>query len=362
MKQNSSGGFLKFMIGAACFVIIVAGMKLAATLLIPFLLAVFLAIILTPLYFSMMKHGISSWLAMLILILCFALLTYSAVNVGVKSLIRFGSDLPEYQDGIQNQIVLFQDWLRTKGVKSPENILNATIKPDAIISMLGSTAATFRDMATKAFIIFIIVVFLLLEAAALPDRIRQIPNIDEQTLTRLQIITENVRNYVAIKTIMSLITGGLVAGMLFASGTKNALIMGLLAFLMNYIPNVGSILASIPGILMTLVERGPGWAIAVAIGYVIINVGISNALEPRFMGKGLGLSPVIILLSMVFWAWVLGPVGMLLAVPLAMLLKIALEGFAETRGAAILMGPPSIPNLDAAIAPHPDPQEEVPTE
>jgi predicted PurR-regulated permease PerM len=334
-------------------------MKLAAALLVPFLLAVFLAIILTPLYFSMLKRGLPSWLAMLLLILSFSLISYFAVSQGVKALIRFGDELNDYQKGIQTQIVLFQDWLRERGVENPETILADTIKPSAIVGQLRATAATFRDMAGDAFIIFIIVVFILLEAAAMPDRIRKLPNVDESTLTRLQIITENVRNYVAIKTVMSLITGGLVTGMLVASGTRNALIMGLLAFLLNYIPNVGSALASIPGILLTLVERGPGWATAVAIGYVLINVGISNGVEPRFMGKGLGLSPLIILLNMVFWAWVLGPVGMLLAVPLAMLLKIALEGFTETRGAALLMGPPSLPDLDSEPAPQKDKDKEA---
>jgi AI-2 transport protein TqsA len=362
MSQRSNGGFLKFMVGTACFVIIVAGMKLAAPLLIPFLLAIFLAIILTPLYFSMMKHGLPSWLAMLILILSFGLLMSTAVTVGVRSLISFGGDLQGYQDAIQKQLSTFEVWLGEHGVEAPEMIIADTINPSAIFGMLKSTASTFTDMAGNALIIFIIVVFILLEAAMLPDRIRQIPSVREESLTRLKIITENVRNYVAIKTVMSLITGGLVAGMLFASGTKNALIMGLLAFLLNYIPNVGSILASVPGILMTLAERGPGWAIAVAIGYMAINVGISNGVEPRFMGRGLGLSPLIILLNMVFWAWVLGPVGMLLAAPLAMLLKIALEGFSDTRGVAILMGPPSLPDPDLDQAPDQPESKPEPTQ
>ena len=121
-------------------------------------------------------------------------------------------------------------------------------------------------------------------------------------------------------------------------GVDYPILMGFLAFMLNYVPNVGSFIAAIPGVLLAFIEFGPGWAAVTAIGYVAINVTVGNVLEPRLMGRGLGLSPLVILISMIFWGWVLGPVGMLLSVPLTMIAKIALESANETRWIALLMG------------------------
>jgi predicted PurR-regulated permease PerM len=115
--------------------------------------------------------------------------------------------------------------------------------------------------------------------------------------------------------------------------------MGVLAFALNYVPNIGSIIAAVPGVLLAFVEFGAGAAVTTAVGYVVINVVVSNVIEPRFVGRGLGLSPLVILVSLIFWGWVLGPVGMLLSVPLTMAIKIALEDGEDTRWIAMLMGP-----------------------
>ena len=115
------------------------------------------------------------------------------------------------------------------------------------------------------------------------------------------------------------------------------LLWGLLAFLLNYIPNLGSIIAAVPTVLLTLVQLGWSAALIVFAGYSVVNVVIGSFIEPRFMGKGLGLSTLVVFLSLVFWGWVLGPVGMLLSVPLTMTLKIALESSEENRWLAKLL-------------------------
>jgi predicted PurR-regulated permease PerM len=117
-----------------------------------------------------------------------------------------------------------------------------------------------------------------------------------------------------------------------------ALLWGLLAFLLNFIPNIGSIIAAIPAILLSLIQFGPGIAIITSVGYLVINFVFGNVLEPRMMGKGLGLSTLIVFLSLIFWGWILGPVGMLLSVPLTMVVKIALDSSDDTRWIATLLG------------------------
>ena len=140
-----------------------------------------------------------------------------------------------------------------------------------------------------------------------------------------------------IKTWVSLATGALAAVLCYV-GLDFALLWGLLAFLLNYIPNIGSIVAGLPPLLLAIVQLGPLEATLIAAGYLAINNILGNFIEPRFMGQGLGLSTFAVLVSLVFWGWVLGPVGMLLSIPLTMAVKIAMEGRPETLWIAIMLG------------------------
>ena len=131
----------------------------------------------------------------------------------------------------------------------------------------------------------------------------------------------------------------LVALWLWGLGVDNALFMGLIAFFLNFVPAFGSFIAAIPGVLLAFVLLGPGAAALAVLGYVVVNVAVSYVVEPRIMGRHLGLSPLIAVVSLLFWGWLLGPVGMLLSVPLTMALKIWLENQETTRPLAILLGP-----------------------
>jgi len=122
-------------------------------------------------------------------------------------------------------------------------------------------------------------------------------------------------------------------------GVKFAPLWGLVAFLLNFVPAIGSVIAAIPAVALAVVDNGPETAISVAIGYIIINISIGNFLEPRVMGEGMGLSPLVVLMSLVFWGWVLGSVGMVLAVPLTVILRITLDSQPSTQWVAILLGP-----------------------
>ena len=139
---------------------------------------------------------------------------------------------------------------------------------------------------------------------------------------------------------MSLLTGVLVIVWLWILDIDNALFMGLLAFFLNFVPTIGSFLAAIPGVILGFILLGPGMAAVTAVGYTVINVGVSNVIEPRFMGQGLGISPLVIVISLIFWGWLLGPIGMLLSVPLTLAVKAGLEISDATRPIAVLLGPP----------------------
>ncbi|MDX1440115.1 MAG: AI-2E family transporter, partial [Rubricoccaceae bacterium] len=169
------------------------------------------------------------------------------------------------------------------------------------------------------------------------------------TFPQIRQFTEGMKQYLVIKTMVSLLTGTIVALWLTIVGVDFPLLWGLLAFLLNYIPNIGSILAAIPVVLLALVQLGLGSAVLVAVGFLVINMVIGNVIEPRWTGHGVGLSPLVVFFSLVFWGWVLGPIGLILSVPLTVTLKIALESSPETQWLAVLLGPEKVELVDRDI-------------
>ncbi len=193
-------------------------------------------------------------------------------------------------------------------------------------------------MLTNTFLIILTVVFILLEASDFPGKLRQAFGDPTEHMTGFGQFTETVNRYLKIKTIFSALTGICVWAWLAVLGVDYPILWGCLAFLLNYVPNIGSIIAAVPAILLALVQLGFGSAVLVAAGYIVVNVVFGSILEPRFMGSGLGLSTLVVFLSLVFWGWVLGPVGMILSVPLTVIVKIALETGKDTRWLAVMLG------------------------
>ena len=160
----------------------------------------------------------------------------------------------------------------------------------------------------------------------------------EDALTNFDTFINNVKHYMAIKTVVSLATGIVIAIWLAVIGVDFPVLWGLLAFFLNYVPNIGSIIAAIPAVLLATLQLGIVQALTAAAGYIVVNMVVGGVIEPRFMGRGLGLSTLVVFLSLIFWGWVLGPVGMLLSVPLTMTIKIALNSSEDTRWLAVLLG------------------------
>jgi len=326
------------LINMAAFVVIVAGMRAASSLIVQFLLAVFIAVVVTPLFIGMQRRGMPAPLAFLVLILGLIIISVFGVSVVGRSLNEFARHLPAYHDRLQSHVFTLVQWIEGKGVDVADDVIARILDIKNVMKVVGNTVSALTALLGKAFVILLIVIFILFEAAILPRKIRALPGQTDESWARLQLVLDHFRLYMGMKTLISLLTGFLITVMLFAFGVDYALLLGILAFVLNYVPNIGSIMAAIPGILLALVEFGAGRMLIIAIGYLVINVLIGNFLEPRVMGKGLGLSPMVIVVSLIFWGWVLGPIGMLLSVPLTMTAKIALESIEETQGIAMLLG------------------------
>jgi predicted PurR-regulated permease PerM len=330
--------WLKVLLGLAAFVIIVAGMKAAATILVPFLLALFVAIISAPALFWMQQKGVRPAFAILIVT---AILLGAGLFVGTvlaKSIPSFIQSLPEYSRRLQENLTTFCAWIQQKGVNIETQQILQYFKPDSAVKMMGDLLSQFGNLMTKGFLIFLTLVFILLEASMFEIKLQNALHNPQQSMQRLARITRDVKLYLAVKTAISLATGIIVTIWLMILGVDYAVIWGLLAFILNFVPSIGSILAAIPPIILALIQLGIGNAVLVAVGYLVVNVALGNFLEPRLVGQKLGLSTLVVFLSLIFWGWVLGPVGMLLSVPLTMAVKIVLQSNDDTRWIAILLG------------------------
>lgn len=329
---------LRFLIGSAAFVIVVAGMKAASSIVVPLLMALFVAVITTPVFLALQRRKVPSWLALLMLIFGLLLIVIGLVGVVSNSVTDFTRNLPQYQERLQAQLTSTLAWVEAKGIDVPEELEAITLNPQSTMRLVGSMLASMGALLSSSFLILLITVFFLLEVALLPNKVKGLDGLAADTVRYAEQVVEDIRHYVALKTVMSLLTGALVTGFAMVLGIDYPILLGLMAFLLNYVPTIGSIIAAVPGVLLAIVQLGVSQGMVVALGYLVINIGVSNVLEPRYLGRGLGLSPLVIVISMFFWGWVLGPVGMLLSVPLTMVVKIALGASPESRWIAVLMG------------------------
>jgi len=326
-------------ISFAAVIVIVIGLQMAKDLLVPFLVAAFLALITVRPMLWMQKNRVPAILAALIIVSVILLILAVVGTIVGASIAEFTAALPSYQerlDTIVERVVSFVASL-FGGEKTFENV-GDMIDPGWAMGLAATILNSLKDVLTNIFLIVFTMVFILLEASTVETKVAAAFGRSTQSLKRPRIFLANLGRYLGIKTVVSIATG-LAAGLLtWALGLDFPLLWAMLAFLLNYVPNIGSIIAAVPAVLMALVQLGPGGASATAIGFIAINMIFGNIIEPRLMGYGVGISPLIVFIGLVFWGWVFGPVGLLLSVPLTMTLKLALESDKRTRWIAILIG------------------------
>lgn len=344
------------LLNLAALVVVVAGVKAAEPLLVPFLLASFVTILCAPPMFWLTAKGLPEWLAVLLVFIAVLAGGLFLVAFIGSSINDFSSHLPEYQAQLQEQTAGLVEWLVGKGINISQELVLQRFDPSIAMNLAGSLLSGLSGALANLFLIILTVVFLLLETSGLPRKLHRALGDATTSLGGFERFIDGVKHYLTIKTSMSLLTGVAVAGLLAGLGVDYPLLWGLLAFLLNFVPNIGSFIAAVPAVLLALIQHGPLLAAWVIAGYVGINLIAGNVLETRYMGKGLGLSNLVVFLSLVVWGWVLGPVGMLLSVPLTMIVKIALESDESTRWIAVLLGP-DVPEILPNMPTEPKNQE-----
>ncbi len=344
MKEpTTQGGILRILLTAAAVVVVLAGMKAAAPILVPFLLSGFIATICAPPLFWLERKGLPTLLALMLVIGGIVFLALMTATLAGSSINEFYRDLPLYEARLREETAGLLAWLESKGFDLHSLPLEQILDPGAAMKLVGSMLSGLGGVLTDAFMILLTVVFILLEASSFPRKLHAALRDPSSSLEHFEQFVHNIQRYMSLKTWTSLATGVAVGTWLALLGVEYPLLWGLLAFLLNYVPNIGSIIAAVPAILLAFIQLGFGSALATAVGYLVINIVIGSIIEPRIMGRGMGLSTLVVFLSLLFWGWMLGPVGMVLSVPLTMILKIALESRDDTRWFAVLLGPETPP-------------------
>jgi AI-2 transport protein TqsA len=333
------GATTKILLIIAALVVIAAGIKAAQPLMVPFLLAVFIATIAATPMFWLERHRVPPWAAIPLVMAGMAATLLGVGALAAQSASEFLDRVPFYQARLTGLLQATIERLEPLGIELSGELLTGYLNPGTALAMAGNTLRGLGGVLSNGLLILLTVIFILAEASSFPGKLRAVLRHPDRDMPYFARFAANVNRYIAIKTTVSVATGVLIGIALALIGVDFPVLWGMLAFLLNYVPNIGSIIAAVPAVLLALVQLGPGAAALTTAVYVAVNMVMGNGVEPRFMGRGLGLSTLVVFLSLVFWGWLLGPVGMLLSVPLTMTAKIALEASPSSQWLALLLGP-----------------------
>jgi predicted PurR-regulated permease PerM len=338
-QMNNLNREMRILFIMAALAIIAISIKQAQATLEWLLFTIFLAVIGTPLVLWLERKRIPHVVAVLLVVAGMAIvLVVIGLLVGV-SLNSFYTDLPSYQALLQKRVASLQAFLAANGITITDSLLVHQLDPEAVKRL---TAGLLRELGSALFevvIMLVTVTFILLEASTFPVKLRAILGDPQKDFQLFMGFIYDIQRYMNIKTAVSLTEGILVGVLLFILGVDFPILWGFLTFLLNYVPNFGAIIGAVPAVLLAFIEFGIGRAAQVAIGYLAVEFILGNVVEPMLMGRKLGLSTLVVVVSLIFWGSLLGIAGVVLCIPLTMTLKFVCENNRSTRWIAVLLGP-----------------------
>jgi AI-2 transport protein TqsA len=328
----------RFLIMAAAFVIIIYGINQAQSIVALLLVSVFLALLGTPAVLWLERKRVPTFLAVLLVMIAMIILVLGVVAVVGTSLSTFSDALPFYQKRLHEQVLALKALLATKHIIVTEKVLLDYLNPGSVMSIAAGLFTGMGSALSNIILILLTVTFILLEASSFPHKLRSVLGDPERVFPQFTKFVDDIRRYMIIKTIISLIAGMIIGLWLFILGVDFPILWGFIAFLLHFVPNVGQIIAAIPAVLLALIQLGPGPAALAAAGYLVVGFTLGNVVEPRLMGRKLGLSTLVVFLSIILWGSLLGLIGVVLCIPFTMTLKFAFESSKSTRWIAVLLG------------------------
>ncbi len=341
MNQLSTASIT--LIVSASFVIVIAGLKIASPIILPFVLAVFIALLMTPMINFFNAKGLPNGLSILLgimLLIGFGMLIGSLVG---NSVTQFIANSESYQQRLDVLFTSAADFFKQFDIDISFELLHEHLNPAAIFPLATNLLNAVGGVLANTFIIVLFLIFILTEDIGLYERLKLAFPEQHESLTTIQTINSKITKYMGIKTAISLATGLTIYIGLLIIGVDYPLLWGFLAFLLNFIPNFGSLIAAVPPILLALLQLGPVHALITTGLYFVSNTLYGNVIEPKVLGDGLGISPIVVLVSLVFWGWIWGPVGMILSVPLTVMIMLVMESSDNTKWVSVLLSSQKIP-------------------
>lgn len=325
----------RFLVGAASLVIVIAGLRAAGDFVSPLLLAGLIGLLCLPIVRLLERRGVRTMIALGIVLLGVLLIAVATVAFTLLSAAQLVDRVPDYFGRLQAWQAQLQAW----GINISSLLSADAIDPGQAAALIGRTASSLVGVISIAVLMFFTIMYVLVEADAYWGRLRQELGARNPMLARLGEVNTSIVKFFFIRAWLGAVAAILDVVLLWALGVDLALLWGALSFILSFVPNLGFILALIPPTVLAVLQFGLLRGGLVVLGYVVINVAIDYILSPRYVGQGLGLSSLISFLAVLFWTWVLGPLGGLLAVPLTVLVqKVVLESYPDTRWLARVIG------------------------
>lgn len=335
-----SSGLRDAVLTIAGILAILLVVRYAQSIVVPFLLSLFIAIIMAVPVDVLRKRGMSVPIAVGIVVLLTIVLEVLVAWMLGNTVTQFSEALPGYQARLNELLDGFSAWLLNIGINVADTGILAALDPKVALNFANTLMLGVGQVLSNAMLIMFTVLFMLLEAWTFPAKLNAMQGVrGGDVMAEIAKVIDSTKNYIAMKALTSLATGILVGLGLAWVGLDYAVLWGFLAFALNFIPNIGSILAAVPAVLLSLLQLGPVETLIVIAIYLGANTIIGSIIEPGLMGRRVGLSTLVVFLSLVFWGWLLGPVGMLLSVPLTMVIKFAAQASEQTRWLAVLLSP-----------------------
>ena len=333
--EPAFGPGARYLLTFASLIVVIAGVRAADTIIIPILLAVFIAVLSLPLLYGLQQWGLPRILAVVATVLADIAILSAVGFLVVRSVDEFTGQLPGYQANLEQATSSVVQWISERGGPiEAADFLDA----ERVVGLVGGAVTRVAAVLQNALLVILITVFILFEATSLPTKLRLAFGEGGDRFDRWTRTAQDVQHYLGIKTVVGVVKGVLTGFLVAFFDIDFPVFWALSAFVLHYIPSIGSIVAAIPPVLIALVQFGPGSAAGVALGYLVIDTVLGNLLEPTLMGRRFGLSVLVVFMSLLFWGWVWGPVGMLLSVPLTIIVKIILANTEDLRWLAILLG------------------------
>jgi len=326
--NNLSGRLVIYLAGLASIFVILFGIRGTASIINPILLAVVITITVLPIPGRLTKRGLPGWLALVLTILAVVLLLGLVILTVFFSVTKLSTELPVYMADAATTTS------EVTGSETAETTTQLTIQMGPV---LQGVIASVLDLLVQFGMALFIFFFMISAAMALPGAVRMGLDPRAPIISRISKLTEDIRHYLTILTGINFLVGLGDTIFLLIMGVDYALLWGLLAWFMGYIPSIGFMIALIPPVLMAYAQYGLHTALIVLVGYILINGGVQNFIQPKIMGQGLKISPVVVFIGLFVWGYLLGGIGALLAVPLTLLVLVIMENFEGTRPLAVLM-------------------------